>query len=436
MDLASPNPLALNMTARRPPPLSIRVERILEKAKRNQRGIERIFHRSDQRHAKFTRNARSNYAREKRLVQATALAGRDGANENRGFNAQREQREKQQLRKGNRKKKLEARARTEDGLDKGPPHAMALDFRPWRRFRSSAETKAPEEKDDDDDATTISFDAEAMAQLDPFSRANFVGVDDDIEGKDPAGDGGGSGDEDGGSADGGGPAVAAAWRDAVADLYRDAPRMPELQCHLCGGRRKRPAADLALAAQPKLPDGWTEHRDRLWQGGDADVLLPGGKGAVFSTKTYFFREDDGSVSWRPPPGTLALGQAVFAATGSIFTRCHCPHDSAWRLVTLERLKVCKLLLPMKVATAGGKSSRIKYVCCSTYYEEVWSNDIEVREAAITIQKEIRGHQARRALTRHILKKKSGRQMSRRELSPLPDHRELSRHQRLTEQSSD
>ena len=132
-----------------------------------------------------------------------------------------------------RKKKLEARARTEDGLDKGPPHAMALDFRPWRRFRSAAETKAPEEKDD---ATTISFDAEAMAQLDPFSRANFVGVDDDIEGKDPAGDGGGgSGDEDGGSADGGGgPAVAAAWRDAVADIYKEEPRMPELQCHVCG----------------------------------------------------------------------------------------------------------------------------------------------------------------------------------------------------------
>ena len=52
----------------------------------------------------------------------------------------------------------------------------------------------------------------------------------------------------------------------------------------------------------------------------------------------------------------------------------------------------------------------------------------MREAAITIQKEIRGHQARRALSRHLLRKKSGRIASRRELSPIQqlNHDELSR----------
>ncbi len=41
---------------------------------------------------------------------------------------------------------------------------------------------------------------------------------------------------------------------------------------------------------------------------------------------------------------------------------------------------------------------------------------------------IRGHQARKALTRHLLKKKSGRIASRRELSPIQqlNHDELSR----------
>ncbi len=46
-----------NRRRRNAPPLSVRVERILEKAKTNQRHIERIFHKADQRHAKFSRIA-------------------------------------------------------------------------------------------------------------------------------------------------------------------------------------------------------------------------------------------------------------------------------------------------------------------------------------------------------------------------------------------